>query len=100
MTASRRPRLVLFLSEPGRALADDGALLASPFLLGACVEPAGPRRESVDVPTSHLGMGHHPAVLWVVADRLAQPEGTWAPFRPPAIAGRLLQSAEAAGTMA
>jgi pimeloyl-ACP methyl ester carboxylesterase len=66
----------------------------------ACVEPAGPRRESVGVHASHLGLGHHPAVLWVVADRLAQPEGTWAPFRPPAIAGRLFQSAEAAGTMA
>jgi hypothetical protein len=25
-------------------------------------------------------MGHHPAVVYAVADRLAQPEGKWAPF--------------------
>ena len=25
-------------------------------------------------------MGHHPAVVYAVADRLAQPEGEWAPF--------------------
>jgi hypothetical protein len=25
-------------------------------------------------------MGHHPAVVYAVADRLAQPEGQWAPF--------------------
>jgi dienelactone hydrolase len=49
-----------------------------------CVERPGPRRESVEVRGSHIGLGHNPAVLLVVADRLAQPEGTWAPFRPPA----------------
>jgi len=27
-----------------------------------------------------LRMGHHPAVVYAVADRLAQPEGKWAPF--------------------
>ena len=36
------------------------------------------------VVASHLGIGHHPAALWAIADRLAQPAGTWAPFRPPA----------------
>jgi hypothetical protein len=25
-------------------------------------------------------MGHHPAVVYAVADRLAQPEGQWKPF--------------------
>jgi hypothetical protein len=34
--------------------------------------------------SSHLGFGHNPATIWVVADRLAQPEDGWAPFRPPA----------------
>lgn len=47
-----------------------------------CVERPGPGRESVEVHGSHIGLGHNPAVLVVVADRLAQPEGTWAPFRP------------------
>jgi pimeloyl-ACP methyl ester carboxylesterase len=48
----------------------------------SCVEPRGPRAESVEVRTSHCGMGHHPATLLVIADRLAQPEGAWRPFAP------------------
>jgi hypothetical protein len=28
-------------------------------------------------------MGHDPAVLWVIADRLAQPRHDWQPFRAP-----------------
>ena len=48
----------------------------------SCVEPRGPRSESVEVGTSHCGMGHHPAALLVIADRLAQPEGTWRHFAP------------------
>ncbi len=55
----------------------------------ACVEVPGPRRESVAVYSSHLGLGHNPAALWVVADRLAQPAGEWRPFRAPAVARRL-----------
>lgn len=45
----------------------------------ARLEP-GPERENVEVRASHLGLGHHPAVLAVVADRLAQPEGAWRPI--------------------
>lgn len=36
--------------------------------------------ENIEVPASHLGMGVNPAVLWAIADRLAQREGAWAPF--------------------
>ncbi len=39
--------------------------------------------ENIAVHGSHLGLGHHPAVLWAVADRLAQPDGQWRPFAPP-----------------
>jgi len=49
----------------------------------ACVERPGADRESIEVYGSHIGLGHNPAVLVVVADRLAQPEGRWAPFSPP-----------------
>jgi pimeloyl-ACP methyl ester carboxylesterase len=49
----------------------------------ACRQRPGPTSENVAVRSSHLGMGHDPAVLWLVADRLAQPEGEWAPFRRP-----------------
>ena len=55
----------------------------------ACVERPGPRRESIEVVGSHIGLGHNPAVVVVVADRLAQPEGRWAPFRPPRGLSRL-----------
>ena len=49
----------------------------------ACRQQPGPRSENVAVRSSHLGMGHDPAVLWVVADRLAQPRDGWRPFERP-----------------
>lgn len=49
----------------------------------ASLETPGPRAENIAVRASHLGLGHSPGVLWAVADRLAQPPGTWQPFRPP-----------------
>src|SRR5256885_17155249 len=32
------------------------------------------------LPICHIGLGVNPAALWAVADRLAQPEGEFAPF--------------------
>jgi pimeloyl-ACP methyl ester carboxylesterase len=49
----------------------------------ACLQPVTATSENVAVHAGHLGMGHDPAALWVVADRLAQPEGAWRPFRRP-----------------
>lgn len=37
--------------------------------------------ENIRVEGSHCGLGHNPMVLWAIADRLAQPEGEWQPFR-------------------
>ncbi len=45
-----------------------------------CVEEQGTWTESVEVWASHCGLGHNPAALYVIADRLAQEEGNWAPF--------------------
>jgi pimeloyl-ACP methyl ester carboxylesterase len=45
-----------------------------------CMEKASAASESIEVESSHCGMGHHPAVVYAVADRLAQPEGRWKPF--------------------
>jgi pimeloyl-ACP methyl ester carboxylesterase len=45
-----------------------------------CMEKSSATSESIEVESSHCGMGHHPAVVYAVADRLAQPEGEWAPF--------------------
>jgi len=49
----------------------------------SCLEDPGPTSESLEVAASHLGMGFHPVVLLLIADRLAQPENAWRPFRPP-----------------
>lgn len=51
----------------------------------ACLDEPSARAENIAVIASHLGLGHHPAVLWAVADRLAQPEGQWAPFQAPTL---------------
>lgn len=48
----------------------------------ACLEPDGEQRENIEVNTTHIGLGFHAPALWVIADRLAQPPGTWNPFRP------------------
>jgi hypothetical protein len=45
-----------------------------------CMEKSSATSESIEVESSHCGMGHHPAVVYAVADRLAQPEGAWTPF--------------------
>jgi len=50
----------------------------------ACVDTATGPHETIEVLGSHVGLGHHPAVLYVVADRLAQAQGTWRRMRIPA----------------
>jgi len=45
-----------------------------------CREQSSHMAESIEVESSHCGMGHHPAAVYAVADRLAQKEGQWAPF--------------------
>jgi len=45
-----------------------------------CREQASAMTESIEVESSHCGMGHHPAVVYAVAERLAQKDGEWAPF--------------------
>ena len=60
--------------------------------------PAGPQRQNVEVRGSHIGLGHNPAVLVVVADRLAQPIASWRPFRPPRWARRWIPAPERNGS--
>lgn len=49
----------------------------------ACLNDLYGTSENIEVKASHIGMGHHPATLWALADRLAQPVGEWRPFRSP-----------------
>jgi len=39
-----------------------------------------PETENIRVYGSHCGLGHNPAVLWAILDRLALPEDAWKPF--------------------
>ena len=45
-----------------------------------CLENDLPHTESIEVEGSHCGLGHHPAAVYAIADRLALPEGQWRPF--------------------
>jgi pimeloyl-ACP methyl ester carboxylesterase len=46
----------------------------------ACLNVDGPLSENIEVDGSHCGLGHHPAAVYAIADRLAQPEGAWQKF--------------------
>ena len=50
------------------------------------------RFENIRVSGSHTGLGFNAMVLAVVADRLAQPEGRWQPFKPAGWPGLLYRS--------
>ena len=45
-----------------------------------CLNRDGPLAENIEVYGSHCGLGYHPAVVYAIADRLAQPEGAWKKF--------------------
>ncbi len=45
-----------------------------------CKEIPSPTTDNIEVAASHCGLGHHPAVVYAVAEKLAQPEGEWAKF--------------------
>jgi pimeloyl-ACP methyl ester carboxylesterase len=47
------------------------------------IEAEGPCRENIEVRGSHSGLAVHPAAIYAVCDRLAQPGLGWSPFRHP-----------------
>jgi pimeloyl-ACP methyl ester carboxylesterase len=62
----------------------------------ATVEGDPSQHENIRVPGSHVGLGFNAVVLWIVADRLSQPEGAWRRFEaqgPLGAAYRLLTGA-------
>jgi pimeloyl-ACP methyl ester carboxylesterase len=85
-TAEQLRRLALPLPVPSTSIYSrtDGVVAWQ-----ACREVEGPRRENVEVRGPHIGLGFNPAAFWVIADRLAQPLGTWTPFRPSALVAAL-----------
>ena len=46
-----------------------------------CVDTPGRETENLKVPGSHMGLTHNAAVMYAVAERLAQREGQWRPFK-------------------
>ncbi len=52
-----------------------------------CREPEGPQTDNIEVYGSHCGLGVNAAVLYAVADRLAQDEDDWKPFDRKGIRG-------------
>ena len=47
----------------------------------SCLELEGSRRESIEVKGPHSTMARNVAAWRIIADRLAQAEGSWAPYR-------------------
>ena len=45
-----------------------------------CIEKKSDIADNIEVKASHCGLGHHPAVVYAIADRLAQAEDDWKPF--------------------
>ena len=69
---ARRERMRRRLRCPRRAIfsRSDGIVAWQ-----GCLEREGPPSENIEVEGSHCGLGHNPAVLYAVADRLASPKG-------------------------
>ncbi|MFT3855063.1 MAG: alpha/beta hydrolase [Ilumatobacteraceae bacterium] len=57
-----------------------------------CLDVVDDLHENVEVESSHVGFGFHPAALYAVGDRLRQPEGTWKAFEPPCLLRRMYPS--------
>ncbi len=64
-----------------------------------CMSRPAPRTENVEVTSPHLGYGHNLETLYVIADRLAQPEGEWAPLDQGPARRRLGDAAAEGGTL-
>lgn len=56
----------------------------------SCIEYLDTTSENVEVYSSHIGMGFHPHVLHVVADRLGQSKEQWQPFERDTLSRRTI----------
>ena len=91
---------------PSRPLLDDGEPLDVPVTAvhtrsdgivhwETCLVQEASRTENLRVRGSHTGLGYNPAVAYILADRLALPEGTWDPFQVPGQYRRIISVATA-----
>lgn len=77
-------RLAAFMETPLVATSSIASRDDAVVSLADAWQPAGPRAETIEVGGSHVGLARNAEVLAVVADRLAQPLGTWRPYAAPA----------------
>lgn len=54
-----------------------------------CLEQESTTTENIEIEGSHCGLGHNPAALYAIADRLALPENGWKPFDRSGLRGLL-----------
>jgi hypothetical protein len=48
----------------------------------ASIEDTGTQSENIEIPgASHLGLGHNPISMYILANRLIQTRETWSPYR-------------------
>lgn len=59
----------------------------------SCIDSERPQSENIAVMGTHSGLGVNIATLIAIADRLAQPEGEWKPFRPSVVTRHLFPAA-------
>ncbi len=53
-----------------------------------CTSVPAPRTENIEVHSTHLGYGFNLETMYIVANRLALPEGQWEPYQRPTSAAR------------
>ncbi len=87
----RRPHDLTHVPVPSTSIWSRNDAVVAPI---TCIQPVGPTAENIEVWGAHIGLGHNPTVLWAVADRLAQADGEWRPFEPPALLRRLYPSGD------
>ena len=63
-----------------------------------CLNRDLPQTENVEVYGSHCGLGHNPSAVYVIANRLAQSDRNWKPFRPPRTLRRLFPNSDVLDT--
>ena len=72
------PFIIEAVKRTHAGLIGDLAMISSFYTDGSFPDP--PLTDNIEVFGSHIGLGFNAAVLYAVAERLAQAEGEWQPF--------------------
>jgi pimeloyl-ACP methyl ester carboxylesterase len=83
---------------PSTCIYSDSDGLVAPHQ--ATLEGAAADHENIRVTGSHMGLPVNAQVLWIVADRLQQPEGAWRPFDVSVLPVPLRRGVESLGASA